>query len=120
MKGVEKKSATGIYVLEIIASLVYIWETFFSGGANANGTAMGLLQPIVYAVAAVSSVALFFLSIGGIMWGWNAKILNSIRSSFAAGSIALIALTVANFNMAIVIVGFIIGLIGVMYADMKE
>ncbi|MEM0159764.1 MAG: hypothetical protein QW046_04820 [Candidatus Micrarchaeaceae archaeon] len=120
MKGIAKKSVMGIYALEVIASLVYIWVTFFSGGVNANGTAMGILQPIVYAIAAISSIAIFFLSIGGILWGWNAKILSSIKGSFTASSIALIALTAANFNMAVVIVGFIIGLIGIMYADMKE
>jgi hypothetical protein len=125
-KSTTKKYSPWPNVLRFVASLLFLFVLFggttaiastISGGTSgwwsplvAPGTAGALWLPILFGVAVLSSIALFFGSIAGMVWkmssrgmGWKTTLL---------ASFSLTALTVSptwSGVFWVVIVGFIVG-----------
>ncbi len=114
------KNTAGVFALEFLSSLVYIGVAFTGASAFTASLAgqMGIWYPVFFAVGAISAVALFFLSLGGMAWGWTDKIMHLSNKAVYLGGIALAALTFANTTyLWTTLLGFVLGIVGIMYYD---
>ena len=104
-------------VLVFLGSLVYLYEVFtwLSGGAVLSGwaSAASFLGPFVAALAVISSITLFFLSLG-LMAGKvssDAKEHGKLLWKFIMLG-ALTVLIVASASWSTVVVGFVLTYLG--------
>ena len=97
-----------LFFLAAVAAL-YVPQVY---GAGSGWSAAALWIPILYAVAVVSSIALFFTSFAqlgsmGGMASWKAM------SSATAAAVSLVALTAGNSTWFVaVLIGFVLAFLG--------
>ncbi|MEM3841151.1 MAG: hypothetical protein QXN59_00430 [Candidatus Micrarchaeaceae archaeon] len=104
----------GAFVLELIASLIFMGLAFTQSGnySAAGWSAAALWLPLFYSAAIIGSVALFFISFGSLLMPHEHMAHAAACATVAAG-FSLVALTFGNLPMYIVaIVAFILGIIG--------
>lgn len=106
----------GVFALEFIGSLFFLAIVFTTNGSFMNGAWGGaaLWLPLLYAVAVIGSIALFFVSFGNLIPGIDKKAVSMCAKQATLGvGIALVALTYGNAAyFAATLIGFIIAFIG--------
>src|SRR5271157_4232259 len=114
----KKQSKTLPMALKLLAGLVFLYVVFASPLAGTTPIGAGILWvPLLYAVAVLSSVALFVSSLVG--FGWNSDRLSiSGNKAMELSALALLALTVTAGRLSLslwgslIVLGFVIGWIG--------
>ncbi len=111
---VKSQNNWGIFALEFIGSLIFLALVFssnYNSFMNGSWGAAALWLPILYAIAAVSSIALFFISFASIA-GWKGAEKGAMCATVSA-AVTLFALTAGNSLYFIsAIIGFVIAFIG--------
>jgi hypothetical protein len=104
------------FALQFIGSILFlavVAALYGSAYANGNWTGqVGFWTPLVYSLAVISSIVLFFTSFTNLSeWGRSAA--KSAMSSAIFGGFALITLAAGNAVLLLItIVGFILAFIG--------
>ena len=104
----------GAFVLELIASLIFMGLAFTQSGnySAASWSGAALWLPLFYSAAIIGSVSLFFISFGSLMMP-HEHLAHAAACTTVAVGFSLVALTFGNLPMYIVaIVAFILGIIG--------
>jgi hypothetical protein len=104
----------GAFVLELIASLIFLGLAFTQSGnySAAGWSGAALWLPLLYAAAIIGSVSLFFISFGTLLMP-HEHLSHAAACTTVAVGFSLVALTFGNLPMYIVaIVAFILGIIG--------
>ncbi len=118
-KGANNKAIA--FALEFVGSLIYLGVLFGSNASiyGSSLTAAGALWlPILYAVAVVASIALFFLSFGNYIAKDVKMITTYACGATGLGAFSLVALLWSNSGFfAGTIIGFIIAMIGTWYGE---
>jgi uncharacterized membrane protein len=121
-----KKSSSAIAggILALLGSLVYLYVVFtwYNGGGAASAwlTAAQFFAPFVVGLAIVSTISIFFMSIGGMTGKMKSdKMMNAVywKLIMAAG-VTLIILTGGTMWFWWVIVGFILTYLGAAWETM--
>ena len=111
-----KKTNKSVFVLEFIGSIIFIWLAFTSGGAFANAAWVSgmasLWQPLLFAAAVVSSIALFLISFAHLTGIEHEMMSNgAVLMTLVAGG-SLVALYSGSAYLVIAVVGLIIAFVG--------
>ena len=114
--------------LVFIGSLLYLyvayagWGALGAAGGVAPTSVIGAAAAVLWAVALIASVALFFGSLGSFMWGWFEQTVGMAMKGGEIAAVALLVVSVAWGGAAwatwamIVVLGFIINWIGIAMA----
>ena len=120
---VKQKNKTLATALKFIASLIFLYVVFVQSPAVAPTAAGAVWAPLLYAVAVIGSVSLFFASLVGFLM--SSDMLN--KASKKANMLVALAIIAwaaisgpaMSMPMELALVGFIIGWFGVGAAEMK-
>jgi hypothetical protein len=112
-----KKYSPGPNVLRFIASLLFLYVVFagsghswWSGWVTSGVGAVWL--PILFGVAVLGSIGLFFMSLGGLAWKMHGAMASKVLMLSSFALVALTASPLFNTGFWIVILGFLIGWFG--------
>jgi hypothetical protein len=110
-------------ILALIGSLIYIYVVFawYSSSTAASPwlSAAQFLSPFVAALAIVSAISLFFISIGTIAGKMKGDKTNKVLWKFVIlGAVTLLILAAGGSWFYLVVLGFILTYIGAMIATM--
>jgi hypothetical protein len=109
-----KKNGAGPFVLELIASLIFLW-LFWAWGTSASSSS--IWTPVFYAGALIGAVTLFLASFGNIVDGAE-HMTRGAGSSTLVAAFSLIALLAIGGGLAVgsalatVVLALLLGLIG--------
>ncbi len=103
----------GIFLLELIASLIFLGLTFTLSSKVMGAPMVGIWAPLLYGAAVLGSIVLFLVSFGTLM-------VKSEKTFAYAASCAVIAtsfaLVIFYYGMTLqfvaALIGFLIGIIG--------
>jgi multisubunit Na+/H+ antiporter MnhF subunit len=105
----------GVFALEFIGSLFYLAVVFTTSGSYMNNawSSAALWLPLLYAVAVIGSIALFFVSFANLMaLDERAVSMGAMEATVCTG-IVLAALTYGNSTyFAATLIGFILAFLG--------
>lgn len=112
-----RNNRMGIFALEFVGSLFYLGVIFsIAPVAYANAAWSGsaaLWEPLLYAAATVSAIALFFISFGNLGKAFSKCAAQGAMYSAIAGGFSLVALTAGNPAMFIAsLIGFVLAFVG--------
>lgn len=120
---VKQKNKTLATGLKFIASLIFLYVVFVQSPAVVASAAGAVWAPVLYAVAVVGSVSLFFASL--VSFVWSSEMLNMTgKKANMVVALALIAWAAISgpamsMTMELALVGFVIGWFGAGAAEMK-
>lgn len=115
----QKKSGPWPNVMRFVASLLFLFVVFTGAGMNPPfnnvwlGGAGSIWLPIVFGIAVLGSIGLFFSSLAGLAWGKGGGMMAGKIVMFT--SLALVILTASpswSSSFWVVILGFLIGTFG--------
>lgn len=103
----------GIFVLELIASLIFLGLTFTLTAKTIGASMAGIWTPLLYASAVLGSIVLFLVSFGTLAVKSEKTFAYSASCAVIATSFALV---VFYYGIALqfvaTLIGFLIGIIG--------
>ena len=114
--------------LMFLASLIFLYVVFGPLSAAApslgNGLGYGIWAPLLYAVAVLGSITLFFSSLVGFFMSTDMQMMGT-KKTMMATSLAILAWAAItggagwSMNMWLTVIGFVIGWFGMGMAMMK-
>ncbi len=100
-------------VLFLIAAGVFIGPAYPASIGGWNATTATLWLPVIYPAAILASLALFLLSFGNLVDGWEAKVSWAINRLAWVAAASLIVLTAGSTAIWLPILAFILSFMGV-------
>ena len=103
----------GIFVLELIASLIFLGLTFTLSGKIMGASMASIWEPLLYGAAVLGSIILFLVSFGTLAVKSEKTFAYAASCAVLATSFALV---IFYYGMAlqfvVALIGFIIGIVG--------